>query len=138
MSSTEPTTPAQPDEAPVPETVETSEPVGSPEPVEAPVPTEAELVRDAQPATVRHAPKFGAFITAGALVGIVVALVLTQAIQPELPRAADGSGFLPFLDGENAVRTVMAVSGAVLGGFVGGLLAVVADRRSVRRARRAD
>jgi hypothetical protein len=30
----------------------------------------------------------------------------------------------------------MAVAGAVLGGFVGGLLAVVADRRSVRRTGR--
>jgi len=125
VSSTEPTTPAQPDGAPVPERVD------------APVPSESELIREAQPATVRHAPKFGAFITAGAIVGIVVALVLTQVIQPDVPRAADGSGFLPFLDGENAVRTVMAVAGAVLGGFVGGLLAVVADRRSVRRARRA-
>jgi len=38
----------------------------------------------------------------------------------------------------DAVRTVMAVAGAVLGGFVGGLLAVLADRRSVRGARRAD
>jgi hypothetical protein len=108
-----------------------------PEPDLAPVPTEAELAREAQPATVRHAPKFGAFITAGALVGIVVALLLTLVVQPDVPRVSDGSGFLPFLDGENAVRTVMAVAGAVLGGFLGGLLAVVADRRSVRRARRA-
>ncbi len=148
MSSTEPTTPAQPDEAPArvdasepvpaPEPGETLEPVEAPEPVDAPEPTEAELIREAQPATVRHAPKFGAFITAGALVGIVVALVLTQVVQPDVPRVADGSGFLPFLDGENAVRTVMAVTGAVVGGFLGGLLAVVADRRSVRRARRAD
>lgn len=98
----------------------------------APVPTEDELARTAEPATVRHAPKFGAFITAGALVAVVVALVLTEVVQPELPREADGSGFMPFLDGENAVRTVMAVAGAVLGGFVGGLLAVLADRRSVR------
>lgn len=126
MSSTEPTTPAERGPAP------------APEPVVAPVPTEAELAREAQPATVRHAPKFGAFIAAGSLVGIVVALVLTQLIQPDVPRVADGSGFLPFLDGENAVRTVMAVAGAVLGGFLGGLAAVLADRRSVRRARRAD
>jgi len=149
VSSTEPTTPAQPDGAPVPERVdapvrpdaseraEAPEPVRTSEPVDAPVPSESELIREAQPATVRHAPKFGAFITAGAIVGIVVALVLTQAIQPDVPRVSDGSGFLPFLDGENAVRTVMAVTGAVLGGFVGGLVAVVADRRSVRRARRA-
>jgi hypothetical protein len=157
VSSTEPTTPAEPDAA-APDPVEPTAPPAAPaeaptapaeppaapaEPPTAPaelappVPTESELAREAQPATVRHAPKFGAFITAGALVGIVVALVLTQVVQPEVPRVADGSGFLPFLDGENAVRTVMAVAGAVLGGFVGGLLAVLADRRSVRGARRA-
>jgi hypothetical protein len=33
---------------------------------------------------------------------------------------------------------VMAVSGAVLGGLVGGALAVLADRRSVRKASRSD
>ena len=86
----------------------------------------------AQPATVRHAPKYGAFITAGALVGIVVALVLV-AVRPEVPWVADGSGFISFLDGEGAVRTVMAVAGGVLGGFLGGALAVLADRRSVAR-----
>ncbi|MDQ0375022.1 histidine kinase [Cellulomonas humilata] len=99
-----------------------------------PIPSEEELARVAEPATVRHAPKFGAFITAGALVGIVVALVLVAVVRPEVPWVADGSGFISFLDGEGAVRTVMAVAGAVLGGFLGGLAAVLADRRSVRKA----
>ncbi|MBO3083300.1 histidine kinase [Cellulomonas fengjieae] len=103
-----------------------------------PVPSEAELERVAEPATVRRAPKFSAFITVGALVGIVVALVLVALVRPEVPSVADGSGFISFLDGEGAVRTVMAVAGAVLGGLVGGALAVLADRRSVRRAGRAD
>ncbi|MGY4645276.1 hypothetical protein [Cellulomonas sp. URHB0016] len=138
----EPSAPGEPRVADAP--VEPPVPAGgpmtpeAPVPAEAPVPTEAELAREAQPAVVRRAPKFGAFITAGALLGIVLALAVTLVIQPDVPRRSDGSGFLPFLDGENAVRTVMAVAGAVLGGFVGGLLAVVADRRSVRRARRAD
>jgi len=99
-----------------------------------PIPSEDELAAVAQPATVRHAPKFGAFITAGALVGIVVALVLVAVVRPEVPWVADGSGFISFLDGEGAVRTVMAVAGGVLGGFLGGLAAVLADRRSVRKA----
>ena len=99
-----------------------------------PIPSEEELAAVAQPATVRHAPKFGAFITAGALVGIVVALILVAVVRPEVPWVADGSGFISFLDGEGAVRTVMAVAGAVLGGFLGGLAAVLADRRSVRKA----
>ena len=102
-------------------------------PDEPPLPTPEEL-EAAPDAVIRHAPKFGAFITAGAIVGFVLGLVLTALIGPKTPLASDGSGFLPFLDGENAVRTVVAVSGAVLGGFVGGLLAVIADRRSVRRA----
>jgi len=118
------------------------EPDEAPEPVldsrGVPIPSEEEIARDAVPATVRHAPKYGAFITAGALVGIVVGLILVAVFQPELPRPADGSGFISFLDGEGAVRTVMAVAGAVLGGFVGGFVAILADRRSVRRALPAD
>jgi len=102
-----------------------------------PLPTPDELAA-APDATVRHAPKFGAFITAGAIVGFFVGLVATALVGPEIPLVTDGTGFLPFLDGENAVRTVMAVSGAVLGGFVGGLCAVLADRRSVRRTGRQD
>ena len=103
-----------------------------------PIPSEQELAQVAQPATVRHAPKYGAFITAGAVVGILVGLVLTAVIEPAIPRVADGSGFISFLDGEGAVRTWMAAAGAVLGGFVGGLVAILADRRSVRRAVPAD
>ena len=118
-----------PDETPVPPALDARG---------VPIPAEEELAAVAEPATVRHAPKFGAFITAGALVGIVVGLILTAVIEPALPRAADGSGFISFLDGEGAVRTWMAVAGAVLGGFVGGLVAVLADRRSVRRAVPAD
>ena len=101
------------------------------------LPTPDELAA-APDATVRHAPKFGAFIAAGAIIGFVVGLVATALVGPEIPLVTDGSGFLPFLDGENAVRTVMAVSGGVLGGFVGGLFAVLADRRSVRRTGRRD
>ena len=101
------------------------------------LPTPDELAA-APDATVRHAPKFGAFIAAGAIVGFFVGLIATALVGPEIPLVTDGSGFLPFLDGENAVRTVMAVSGAVLGGFVGGLCAVLADRRSVRRTGRPD
>lgn len=118
------------------------QPDPTPEPVldarGVPIPSEEELAAVAEPAVVRHAPKYGAFITAGALVGIVVALILVAVVRPEVPWVADGSGFISFLDGEGAVRTVMAVGGAVLGGFVGGALAILADHRSVRRAHSAD
>ena len=127
----------QPDETPARPAAHRAEPAASPSPSTRAAcrsPSEEELARVAQPATVRHAPKFGAFITAGVLVGIVVALVLVAVVRPEVPWVADGSGFISFLDGEGAVRTVMAVAGAVLGGFLGGLAAVLADRRSVRKA----
>jgi hypothetical protein len=134
VSLPDPRTPAEPDlVAPEPEAVPDDverEPV--PDDVEPePVPDEAELERTATPGTVRRAPKFGAFLVTGGLVGAVVGL-LVSALQPgDKP---DGSGFLPFLDGVNAVRTWLAVAGLVLGVLVGGLLAALADRRSVRRA----
>ena len=103
-----------------------------------PIPSEEELARVAEPATVRHAPRYGAFIAAGALVGFVVALIAVAVFRPAVAWVADGSGFISFLDGEGAVRTVMAVAGAVLGGFVGAAAAIWADRRSVRRALPAD
>jgi hypothetical protein len=97
---------------------------------EAPVPPEDELERTATPATVRRAPKFSAFITFGALGGMVLGLLLALVVHPEVRLVADGTGFISFLDGEGAVRTVMVVAGGVVGGFVGGALAVRADRRS--------
>ncbi|MDC7122320.1 histidine kinase [Cellulomonas fimi] len=98
---------------------------------EPPVPSEAELLATARPATVRRAPKYSVFIAAGAIVGIVVGLVLVAVLKdPQVEWIADGTGFVWFLEGEGAVRTVTAVGLGVLGGFVGGALAVLADRRS--------
>jgi len=99
---------------------------------ERPVPSEAELLATAQPATVRRAPKYSVFIAAGAIVGIVLGLVLVAVVDPQVRWVSDGSGFLPFLEGEGAVRTVVALGLGVVGGFVGGALAVLADRRSTR------
>ncbi|RHA37777.1 histidine kinase [Cellulomonas rhizosphaerae] len=100
------------------------------EDVEPPIPSEEELERTATPATVRRAPKYSAFITFGALGGMVVGLLLAVIIHPETRLVADGSGFISFLDGEGAVRTVMVVAVGIVGGFVGGALAVWADKRS--------
>jgi len=96
------------------------------------LPSEEELQRTAVPATVRRAPKYSAFITVGALVGIVVGLVLAIALQPAVPVVTE-AGFISFLGGHGTVRTVCAVAGGVLGAFVGGGLAVLADRRSRAR-----
>ncbi|MCR6689024.1 histidine kinase [Cellulomonas sp.] len=104
----------------------------APTPDEEPVPAEHELARVAVPARVRRAPKYGAFIVAGALVGAVVAVLLTVLLGggDATSDVASGQGFISFLDGQGAVRTVMGVTGAVVGGFLGGGLAVLADRRS--------
>lgn len=98
---------------------------------------ERELERVAVPARVRRAPKFGAFIVAGAVVGVVVALLATAVVgwvsgdggglSSDVP---SGQGFISFLDGQGTIRVVMGVTGAVVGGFVGGALAARADRRS--------
>ena len=86
------------------------------------------------------APKFGAFIVAGALVGIVVAVLATVIVgwvsaDGSASDVPSGQGFISFLDGQGSIRVVMGVAGAVVGGFVGGALAARADRRSRDPAR---
>ena len=109
------------------------EPTDNPAPSDIPaaVPDEQELERVAVPATVRRAPKFGAFITTGGLVGALLGLVL--ALVTSSPGAGAGYGFISFLSGDGTVRLLTALAFAVLGGFVGGALAVRADRRSAAR-----
>jgi hypothetical protein len=121
----------QPDPEP---TEPTTEPTDEPttEPVEEPVPSETELARIATPGRVRRAPKFGAFLVAGGLVGAVVGFLVSLLSPVSEAEKPDGSGFLPFLDGVNGARTWLVASGIVLGVLVGGLVAVLADRRSVR------
>lgn len=96
-------------------------------------PTEAELAAVAEPARVRRAPKVGAFITVGVLLGALVGLVAALVAGPGSPIEADGTAFISVLEGQGSVRFLMALSGGVVGALVGGLLAVLADRRSVRR-----
>lgn len=127
------TDPQQPAPADDPASTGTAGTPGEPAvPAPEELPTEDELEREAVPATVRRAPRYGAFITAGALLGLVVGLVLAIALQPAVPVVSD-AGFISFLGGHGTVRTVCAVAGAVFGGFLGGGLAVLADRRSRAR-----
>ena len=94
-------------------------------------PTEADLLRTAVPATVRRAPRYGAFITAGLIVGLVVGLTL--AVVLDRGSVTDAGGVLPFLGGSNGPRLLSALAGAALGVLVGASLALWADRRSLRR-----
>ncbi|WP_246036455.1 histidine kinase [Cellulomonas telluris] len=99
------------------------------------VPSEEELVRTATPATVRRAPRYRAFATAGALLGALLGLVLALVLGPDRGTAGTDVGVLPFLDGQNTVRLLAALAGAVLGLLVGAVLALAADRRSTRGRR---
>lgn len=100
-------------------------------------PSEEELLRVAVPATVRRAPRYGAFLVAGALVGMVVGLVVALATAGTSGVTGDDGGVLPFLGGQDGVRWILLATGGVLGVLVGGALALVADRRSTRRRRSA-
>ncbi len=102
------------------------------------VPDEDELRRVATPAAVRRAPRYRAFVVAGALIGMVVAVTAALVTSAGSGVTDASVGVLPFLDGQNGVRGVMALTGVVLGGLLGGAVAVVADRRSVRRRRGPD
>ncbi|MEN1975034.1 MULTISPECIES: histidine kinase [unclassified Cellulomonas] len=95
---------------------------------------EAALARVAEPARVRRAPKVGAFITAGVLVGALVGLVAALVAGPSSEVVADGTAFISLFEGQGGARLVSAVIGAFVGAFAGAGLAVLAERRSVRRA----
>ena len=110
----------------------------TPEVPAADVPSEAELARIATPATVRRAPRYRAFLVTGALVGMVVGLVVAFATAAGSGVGESDGGVLPFLGGQNGVRWILAVSFGVVGTFVGGAIAVLADRRSTRRRRALD
>ncbi|GAA1797449.1 potassium transporter Trk [Agromyces neolithicus] len=80
--------------------------------------------------TVRRAPRYGRFITLGAVLGAIVALILTftfdgQPASPELGLQFDKGqvfGFLLLLCG-------------VVGAAVGAIVALLIDRASTRRAK---
>ena len=79
---------------------------------------------------MRRAPKYGVFLAAGAFLGILVALILTFAI--------DGADISPYTD---VVYTQLQVFGfttlicVVVGVAVGALVALVSDRVMGQRTR---
>ncbi len=100
------------------------------------VPDEEALTRIATPGLVRRAPRFGAFIGYGAVLGFVVGVVLAIALdRGDLVAAGEGGGVLPFLAGSNGARLMSGVGMAGIGAILGTLLALWADARSHRHAR---
>lgn len=78
-------------------------------------------------ALVRHAPRYRAFLWAGAVVGFVVGGVAGFSVLSD-----PGAGGI---DKPGVLFTVILVGGIALGLLVAGFVAVLADRRSLRRRR---
>ncbi len=93
----------------------------TPQSGDASVPLETEVARDT--VTVRRAPRYSRFLTLGALVGAVVALILTFAFPPndEFDRG-QVFGFL-------------LLACAAIGVALGAGVALVIDRTTARRAK---
>jgi MFS family permease len=76
--------------------------------------------------SVRRAPRFGTFVVAGALLGVVVALILTLSFEVD-PAVGFASTFGFF-----------ALFGIVAGIAIGAVVALLLDAVSRRRARSVD
>jgi hypothetical protein len=124
---------AVPDEA-APDKAVPDAPVSDAPAPDAPIPDEPTLASIATPGTVRRAPKYGAFVGTGVVLGAVVGYALAAALDTGA-LAGEGGGVLPFLGGSAGARAVTALAFAGLGALVGALLALWADARSRRRAR---
>jgi hypothetical protein len=70
---------------------------------------------------VRRAPRYGSFVVTGAVVGVVIALILS------LSRPATGEF------SQNSVIGYLAATLGLLGALLGAGLAVLLDRRGARR-----
>jgi hypothetical protein len=86
---------------------------------------EVEIETVVDPATVRRAPRYGAFFTVGVVLGTVLGLGIGGAW---LQSPVSEPVFKP-----GVYFTVIVVTCAALGAAVAGLWALIADRRSLRR-----
>lgn len=106
------------------EPAEQTEPVDQTEPAEQTQPAEPVEIATHDEVTVRRAPKYPVFLIMGALAGVVVSLIVTS--------------LFPFAEGEGVASTYgyFSLWGLTFGGAIGSLVAIVADRVSLRRAKR--
>lgn len=96
-------------------------------------PAELETDQTSDTVTVRRAPRYGRFITLGAILGAVAALILTFAFSGE-----------PTIEGEliefdkGQVFGFLLLICATIGVALGALVALLIDRSTARRARSVD
>jgi len=100
------------------------EPVAPAEPV-----VETETSRDE--VVVRRAPRYGAFLLVGAVVGALVALVLSLAFTPDPDRVAQDFTYDP-----GQVFGFLLLGGVAIGAALGALTALIVDRALARRTKR--
>lgn len=79
--------------------------------------------------TVRRSPKYAVFLIAGAVVGVIVALILTFAFSG----TAEESPNTGMVYSQSQVFGFLALIGATLGVLVGGVTALILDRVLSRR-----
>ena len=79
---------------------------------------------------MRRAPKYGVFLTVGALLGVLVALILTFATGEETASPLTNVTYSSM-----QVFGFLALIGVAIGLAVGGFVALMFDRASRRRAR---
>ncbi|WP_022888758.1 hypothetical protein [Agromyces italicus] len=85
---------------------------------------------------VRRSPRYGAFIAAGAVVGAIVALVLSISFAPSEAELAERMAD-DFTYSQSQVFGFLLVCGVVIGVGLGALVALIVDRAMSRRATRA-
>ncbi len=82
--------------------------------------------------TVRRSPKYAAFLTVGAALGVLVALILTFAFHGTASQSPNTSVVYTL----DQVFGFLALIGATVGVLVGGVTALLLDRALERRTHR--
>ncbi|MGM1030368.1 MAG: hypothetical protein ACQEWM_10975 [Actinomycetota bacterium] len=100
----------------------------TPDPAQPDGPAQPDETREELRVTVRRAPKYGVFMAIGALLGIVAAYILSAVSAPGVDAAGQPVDTTPVIG-------LMLVIGFVVGGTLGGIVAIIVDRALSKGAR---